>query len=34
MSFVEPSADQPPRVVLDLPTSLYRGKKKFQWVVS
>ena len=28
MSFVEPTADQPPRVVLDLPNVLYRGKKK------
>jgi N-acetylmuramoyl-L-alanine amidase len=29
MSFVEPDADQPPRVVLDLPNVTYRGKKKF-----
>jgi N-acetylmuramoyl-L-alanine amidase len=29
MSFVESTADQPPRVVLDLPNVLYRGKKKF-----
>ncbi|HEX6275541.1 MAG TPA: hypothetical protein VFZ53_21015, partial [Polyangiaceae bacterium] len=28
MSFVEPSADQPARVVLDLPKVSYRGKKK------
>jgi N-acetylmuramoyl-L-alanine amidase len=28
MSFVEPSGDQPPRVVLDLPKVTYRGKKK------
>jgi N-acetylmuramoyl-L-alanine amidase len=29
MSFVEPSGDQPPRVVLDLPKVVHRGKKKF-----
>ena len=29
MSFVEPNADQPARIVLDLPNVVYHGKKKF-----